>query len=197
MDHRLRGDRRRARHRLDPTTRPIDPRAFWYGVRDRWLGWAPATTGKRIVRALLIIAAGVVLVVERDEVLHLAVALVGAYLAYFGVVQLLTVVGRTNDDRVLAHAEGDIEGRYHSHREAWAVAGAAGLVMILTIGGLVASSAVRSRVASAAERQCNGSAELCDRTLDRVAFAGSHNSMSTTSEPGWLFAEQSAASPPS
>ncbi len=174
-----------------PRRAPFDPRAFWYGVRDRWLGWAPTTTGKRIGRALLIIAAGLALILERDGVLPLAVALVGAYLAYFGVVQLLIVVGRTTDDRVLARAEGDLEGRFHAHRGAWAIAGAVGLVMILTIGGLVASSAVRSRVASASERQCNGSAELCDRTLDRVAFAGSHNSMSTTSEPGWLFAEQS------
>ncbi len=175
-----------------PRHAPIDARAFWYGLRDRWLGWAPTTTGKRIARALLIIAAGIVLILERDAVLPLGVALVGAYVAYFGVVQLLTVVGRSTDERALSRAEGDIESGYRQHRGAWAIAAGVGLVLVLTIGGLVASSAARSKVASATERRCNGSTELCDRTLDRVAFAGSHNSMSTTSEPGWLFAEQSA-----
>ena len=40
--------------------------------------------------------------------------------------------------------------------------------------------------------RCNGSADLCDRTLDRVAFVGTHNSMAAEGEPGWLFAAQDA-----
>ena len=32
---------------------------------------------------------------------------------------------------------------------------------------------------------CNGRVELCDRTLDEVALAGSHNAMSVDGEPGW------------
>ncbi len=37
---------------------------------------------------------------------------------------------------------------------------------------------------------CNGMAELCDRPLDEVVFAATHNSMSAAEEPGWFFAEQ-------
>lgn len=29
---------------------------------------------------------------------------------------------------------------------------------------------------------CNGKAELCDRTLDQVAFAGTHNSFASSDE---------------
>ncbi|MEI8359779.1 MAG: hypothetical protein WCH13_14985 [Deltaproteobacteria bacterium] len=41
----------------------------------------------------------------------------------------------------------------------------------------------------APQRPCNGHAELCDRTFDEVAFAGSHNSMSNSDE-GWLLPNQ-------
>jgi hypothetical protein len=37
---------------------------------------------------------------------------------------------------------------------------------------------------------CNGSAVLCDRAYDAIAFPATHNSMSAANEPGWFFAEQ-------
>ncbi len=37
---------------------------------------------------------------------------------------------------------------------------------------------------------CNGLVGLCDRRLDEVALAGTHNSMSSSAEPGWFLAEQ-------
>jgi hypothetical protein len=37
---------------------------------------------------------------------------------------------------------------------------------------------------------CNGHRVLCDRRLDEVAFASTHNSMAAGSEPGWLFSQQ-------
>ena len=40
--------------------------------------------------------------------------------------------------------------------------------------------------------ECNGSAELCDRTFDRVAFATAHNAMSGAGYPGYLFPMQDA-----
>ena len=42
---------------------------------------------------------------------------------------------------------------------------------------------------------CNGSEQLCDRTLDKVAFAATHNSMSAADEPGWRFAQQEKGIP--
>src|SRR5690606_3751196 len=43
--------------------------------------------------------------------------------------------------------------------------------------------------------RCNGLAELCDRRLDEVVFAGTHNSMSAADRPGWLFANQTRPIP--
>ena len=45
------------------------------------------------------------------------------------------------------------------------------------------------------ETACNGSEQLCDRTLDQVAFAATHNSMSAADQPGWRFTQQERGIP--
>jgi hypothetical protein len=42
---------------------------------------------------------------------------------------------------------------------------------------------------------CNGSALLCDRPLNRVAFAATHNSMSAADQKGWTFTQQEKGVP--
>jgi hypothetical protein len=46
-----------------------------------------------------------------------------------------------------------------------------------------------------AETSCNGSERLCERTLDEVAFAATHNSMSAADQPGWRFTQQEKGIP--
>lgn len=46
-----------------------------------------------------------------------------------------------------------------------------------------------SSVKTNAIEACNGYEALCDRTIDRIAFAGTHNAMSS-SEDGWMFPNQ-------
>jgi hypothetical protein len=43
--------------------------------------------------------------------------------------------------------------------------------------------------------ECNGLAQLCDRRLDEVVLAGTHNSMSAVDRPGWFFANQRSPIP--
>lgn len=176
-----------------PRHAPFDIRVAWFAARDRFLGWAPTTQQGRIGRAVAIIAVGIVLVLQRDAVVPLLISLVGAYVLYLGVVELLAVVGRTPADMAIARAAEDPRHAHAEHRLRWVVAGGVGLLLLLSFAGAWATNTARTRVAEASERACNGSAQLCDRPLDRVAFAGSHNSMSTTAVPGWLFAEQSAS----
>jgi hypothetical protein len=45
-------------------------------------------------------------------------------------------------------------------------------------------------VAAAAPARCNGSAALCDRRLDQVVLAGTHNSYAAADQPGWYFPNQ-------
>jgi hypothetical protein len=42
---------------------------------------------------------------------------------------------------------------------------------------------------------CNGSATLCDRPLDEIVFAGTHNAMGAADVPGWMFPNQQAGIP--
>jgi hypothetical protein len=48
-------------------------------------------------------------------------------------------------------------------------------------------------VEAAAVNACNGYAELCDKHLDEVVFAGAHNAMSNQDAPGWMFPQQEAS----
>src|SRR5262249_46310829 len=61
------------------------------------------------------------------------------------------------------------------------------VIAVLALGLSVARA--RDDIHAASELRCNGFADLCDRRLDQLAFAGSHNSMSAAADPGWLFAE--------
>ena len=45
------------------------------------------------------------------------------------------------------------------------------------------------------DASCNDSERLCDRTLDRVVFAATHNSMSAADQPGWRFTQQERGIP--
>ena len=66
-----------------------------------------------------------------------------------------------------------------------------GVVLALLTGGfLVATRRADARAEAAGTRRCNGDAELCSARLDQVTFPGTHNSMSASLYPGWLFGEQ-------
>ena len=62
-------------------------------------------------------------------------------------------------------------------------------VSILVLSGSACSETVQS---DESLRRCNGLTELCDRPLDQILFAGTHNAMSS-SEDGWSFPNQEYA----
>ncbi len=73
------------------------------------------------------------------------------------------------------------------------LAAAGALLIAVFIGGtslwLNRSDLLPQDVAEAdGPQQCNGYVELCDRPFDTVAFAATHNSMSSANETGWYFA---------
>ena len=80
-----------------------------------------------------------------------------------------------------------------SKRRAWTWAG---LIALVAAAGLLAVLPIDDeRGGPGAIASCNGHAELCDRPLNRVAFAATHNSMSARSSPGWMFAQQEEGIP--
>src|SRR5262249_24845364 len=123
--------------------------------------------------------------VYRDALVPLAVALAGALAGYIGAVTVITAL--LGSRRSVA---GDArERRRQSVRTLEVGIGVVALAVVLVIGAGVAVSGARDDARASSVMRCNGAAVLCDRRIDQVAFAGSHNSMSAALDPGWLFGE--------
>lgn len=160
--------------------RPLDVAA---PMRRAWdtVAATPATPGRRAIRAVALVAAGILIVVARDTVLELAVVAVGLLVLYLGVAEILRLSLPAVEPGPAAPRErrpGLAPSVYVTLIAVLVIGGGAGLAILLAGGGGPGTGPIRA---------CNGHRELCDRPLDQVAFASSHNSMSAASEPGWLF----------
>jgi hypothetical protein len=72
--------------------------------------------------------------------------------------------------------------------------GVATFSLVLLLGGMSFVRAVRAPDLDRLgikDAGCNGYVALCDRRVDEVAFAGTHNAMSAAGEKGWTFTRQS------
>jgi hypothetical protein len=153
----------------------------------RAVGWAtaePRTPALRALRGGVLVAIGLLVLLARDAVLQLLMTALGAYLVYEGVTVVLRVVYRPPAHE---HAAEDVP-RPRQRRRLLAPAIAA-----VVIAGAIAVFAGTGGVTTAAPVRggCNGHAELCDRSLEDVALAATHNSMSVPL-PGWYSAMQEA-----
>jgi hypothetical protein len=151
----------------------------------RFIG-RPRTVRGRALRGAAALVLGVVVVLEPTLALQTAAIAGGAYLVFFGVTELLVLLGRR--DRVAARTEA-------ARRRALAMAGAIGvaavaalLVVVIVVTG--ADTGQQEAAAAIPSKGCNGSRALCNRQLNEVTFAGTHNSFSAADSPGWFIANQ-------
>jgi hypothetical protein len=135
----------------------------------------------RVLRAFALIAVGGLVIAAHDAVLRIVVVAAGIGVIYLGVAEMM---------RLLAPPPGTAPDRPSSPGRrrpvpARSLAGAF-VVLALVAGFFVVRASGGPEVKEVST--CNGHRELCDRALDDVTFAASHNSMSAAREPGWLFA---------
>ena len=160
--------------------RPIDVRA----QLERAWGFAttvPEAPRYRAVRAVALIVLGILIVLRNDEFLSLMTTLIGLYIAYAGVGELMRLT-------TAAPSEAAEDQR---HGRATLVATAACAAVIVVAGAIfIGVGGLSERSLAISTEGCNGSEALCDRPFDTVAVAATHNSMSAASNPGWLFAQQ-------
>jgi hypothetical protein len=147
----------------------------------------PAAPARRVGRALALIAAGVLIIAERDRVLAAALVLAGVFVLYQGVQELLRMVAEAPAARP-AHADRPRRRRRPAVGPVLAGTVAAALVALL-VAGLIAGGGTEAS-AGTSITACNGHAQLCDRRLNEVAFPGTHNAMSAMTNANWLFAQQ-------
>ena len=164
------------------------PERFWR------LMTAPGSNAGRLGRAIVVVVVGWVALVNPRDLIEIAVALLGLAAVYLGFMELIRLlwVERATTAEDLARTAASAAPRPRLSPAARVAAGAALLiagvatvVVLLSSVGVLGGEGRRGALAEATF--CNGHAELCDRPLNEVAFAATHNSMSAASE-GWFFA---------
>jgi hypothetical protein len=141
----------------------------------------PRTPGRRAVRAIALIVVGALIVIRNAEFATLFVTVVGLYVAYAGVAELMRLTTAAPNQAAADKQRG----------RATLIAVAVTSAVVLGLGALfIGVGGLSERSLAVVTQGCNGSEALCGRTLNEVAFPATHNSMSAASNPGWLFAQQ-------
>lgn len=160
----------------------VDPRAGWRWMRRAATSQAPLG---RSVRGALLIAVGAAIVVEPALLGRVAVAVGGVLLIVLGIAQF-SATGAPSGEAAAVPA-----GR--SRPRPWTPAVA--VLLVVALSGLAMALVLpgpRSVAVPVAGEPggCNGLRAMCERRLDQVVFAATHNSYAAAEEPGWLFANQ-------
>jgi hypothetical protein len=148
-----------------------------------------ATPRGRVIRGLRgvgLLAAGALVVTADSDVVQAAGFVLGAVLVAWGSADLIGAVAGPAAVRP-RRAPISLPGPRVAAGLALLLAAGAGTAAIISPRDDGGAGATGS---GEAPRSCNGSPELCERRLNEVAFAGTHNSMSAADEPGWVFANQ-------
>jgi hypothetical protein len=163
--------------------RPVDVRVPLRRVWDV-VAATPSRGWVRALRAVGLIVAGALFIAWRQALLDVALVLVGVFILYQGVSELLRML---IDTRPAAEGEAEAEATHRHRRAPWIAGAVAALLLVLLGVAFVGSGATEAK---AQEVGCNGSVVLCDRPLNEVAFPGTHNAMSSPAYPNWLFGQQ-------
>lgn len=156
-------------------------RAMWNRLSDR-----PRRKHWGLGRAVLLVAAGLLIALFPTLTLRLLTVAAGGLLFLVGVRELFALVLRAVPE-ALAAVEAVAEGG----RSRWPrVAVVAGLVLLAAGAGTYWLVRDDEQPAMTSIDACNGHAELCDRRLNDVCFATTHNSMSAADIETWMFPNQ-------
>ncbi len=164
----------------------IDPDTFEAPVARAWriATTEPQRPWLRALRAVALIAAGVLVVAEPSTALTVAAMLAGVVLIQQGAETLLRLIYRPP----VPDPEREDPEPERAHRLRTVALGAAAVVVIAgAVTVFIAAGGVEQPRASI--RGCNGSESLCDKPLDEVVLPATHNSMSVPLK-GWFSAEQ-------
>lgn len=157
----------------------------------------PTTRGRRALYALGGLLLGLLLLTQPEAMLSFALRTAGALLLYFAGAELLRLSG------LLARPAAPAAERPRLAAvpsRLLPVAAVAGVVVVAALALWLSRDALRGETVAEAHEiadidRCNGHAQLCDRRLDAVVFAGTHNAMSAAREPGWFFASHDGGIP--
>ncbi len=152
----------------------------------RWIVRTPEHRAARVARALAIGLFSVIAFLEPTLALQIVAVFAGAVGLYWAVVELIAAI---------APRPGERERATELLREPRRWVPAAVGILVLAVAVFVAIRLTDEDERDTARpagpvRACNGYPELCDRTLEDVAFPATHNAMSAAELPGWFTPNQ-------
>ncbi len=168
-----------------PIVAPYSPAVGIRRLQGFVLG--PAPTGLRAARSAAAIALGLLAVLNPILGLRVFAIAGGAALLYIGAGEVLAVTAPAHPRERRARRHRTLQ------RRQLATAGGFALGCVAVIVFLLAFTGETKNVQADVPQTCNGYAQLCQRRLDEVVFAGTHNSMSAADSRGWLIANQDRA----
>ena len=163
-----------------------------------WVMRRPARPAWALLRALGIIAAGALIILNPTLSVQLIAVLAGLVVFFYGVAELdrMAEDARAGDEaeRSAAAALAGAEPvRRRRSTAGWLVPVGAATVGVLVLAALIIPQHLpqddQVEVAAVDTEACNGQVELCDVPFDRVVIPASHNSMSIA-DGTWFLAEQ-------
>jgi hypothetical protein len=131
--------------------------------------------------AVVLIALGVLILLEPSATVTSIALLTGLYVLYRGVGAAAVAVARGAENRTPRR---------------WSFPRLTGLALPVAAAALVALTGVivlgggGDEAPAAVPLTCNGFVALCNRPLNDVAIAATHNSMASVTVPHWLFGQQ-------
>jgi hypothetical protein len=143
-----------------------------------------SSTRLRAARGALALAAGIAVAIEPGLALRVVAVAGACLLVYLGAGELLSVTAPAQPRTMQPRAK---------RRRRWVTGGAVAAASAAALAIAIVLTGGARNVRASAIPNCNGYAQLCDRRLDEVVFAGTHNSMSAADSPGWLIANQDRA----
>jgi hypothetical protein len=156
--------------------------------RERFeAAWARRSA--RVVFSAGIGTLGVLMLVSPGATLEVGAQAFGLVLLYFGGAELLRGLGISRP-RKAEPERPSVPGAGLTPR---LLAGGGLMLAVAATGAIfwLNRDALRADAASEIKpiEVCNGMAVLCDRRIDEVVFAATHNSMGAAEEPGWFLSE--------
>lgn len=142
----------------------------------------PANVALGLLRAVVLGALGIALILEPELSLETLAVIGGAWVLYVGVGELLAIVAPPREG-----AAEEERPRVRPARLA-AVGGAIGAVALGA--ALLAGGGSANERPSGPPPACNGYPQLCHKRIDQVTFPATHNSMSAAELPGWFLTNQ-------
>ncbi|MBV8551063.1 MAG: hypothetical protein JOY54_07160 [Acidobacteriaceae bacterium] len=155
---------------------------------SRYLITPPAAPVRRFFWALVMVLCAVVAIVYPAAALDAVMVVIGIFGAYIGIRELF----RLFLEKLAPQRAEETAWRGTQARAAFVAAGV--IIALLAIGWFFWRNPSVQRI-KPETFACNGYEQLCDKHLDQVVFAGTHNSMASQDIAGWMFPQQEANMP--